>query len=111
MSLETEFLELMGEAITLKAPSSVDKYGKRAFGTAQSFTARVQPKVHMTRDSAGREVVGRGIVYVYGSPSVTPEWELTLADGSKPVIIAVYRARDEDGAHHTEIAYGDARSV
>jgi len=109
MSLETEFRELMGEAITLKAPSSVDKYGKRSFGNAQSFTGRVEPKLHMTRDSAGREVVGRGIVYVYGAPVVTPEWELTLADGSKPIIISAYHARDEDGAHHTAISYGDSR--
>lgn len=109
MSLEAEFLELMGEAITLKAPASVDKYGKRSFGTAQSFTARVEPKLHMARDSAGREVVGRGIVYVYGAPLVTPEWELTLADNAKPIIISAYRARDEDGAHHTAITYGEAR--
>lgn len=107
MSLETEYAALMKEAITLKAPASVDKYGKRTWGIAQSFTARVEPKIAMTRDSAGREVMGRGKVYVYGTPVVTPEWQLTLADNSTPIIISAYLARDEDGAHHTVITYGE----
>ncbi len=107
MSLETEFAALMKEAVTLRPPSTVDKYGKRTWGTAQSFTARVEPKIAMTRDSGGREVMGKGKVYVYGSPDVTPEWQLTLSDNSSPIIISAYRARDEDGVHHTVITYGE----
>lgn len=106
MSLESEFAELMGETVTLKAPATVDKYGKRTWSVSQSFTARVQPVNEMSRDSLGREVLAKGRVYVYGSPAVTPEWQLTLGDGSTPVIISAYRVRDEDGPHHTLITIG-----
>lgn len=106
MSLETEFAALMGETITLQAPATVDKYGKRTWSTQQSFTARVQPVQDLSRDALGREVPIMGKVYVYGSPAVTPEWKITLNDGSSPVIVGAYRVRDEDGPHHTMIEIG-----
>jgi len=108
MSLSKDFLPLMLETVTLKAQSSLDKYGKQTFSaTSSSFRARLVYDEKIIRDSEGREIVEAGKAILYGVPaSLATTWEITLPDGSTPKIVFVDTIKDEDGDHHSVIGFG-----
>lgn len=108
MAIESDFLELFSERITLFPPASVDKYGKRSWTASASVSAcaHLMSEVSLSRDQDGREVTETGRLYVYGTPTVTTDYRLVLSDGSEPIIIGVDVPHDQNGAHHTVIRIG-----
>jgi len=109
MSIESAYLELFSERITLYPPASTDQYGKRTFSASGvTACAHLVSDRSLTRDQDGREVVEEGKVYVYGTPTVTNDYRLVLADGTEPIIIGVDTPHDQNGAHHTVIRIGSS---
>lgn len=109
MGISREFLPMMREQIVLNAQSSIDKYGKQSFATGgASFQARLIWEERILRDKDGREIVesGRAILFGVLSASATPQWRLTLPDGSTPKITMIDTIQDEDGDHHSVIGFG-----
>lgn len=107
MAIESDFLELFSERITLYPPSTLDKYGKRSFSASGvTACAHLVSEVSLSRDQDGREVTETGRIYVYGTPTVTTDYRLVLTDGSEPIIIGVDVPHDQNGAHHTVIRIG-----
>ena len=107
MAIESNFLELFSERITLYPPSTLDKYGKRSFSASGvTACAHLVSEVSLSRDQDGREVTETGRIYVYGTPTVTTDYRLVLTDGSEPIIIGVDVPHDQNGAHHTVIRIG-----
>lgn len=107
MAIESDFLELFSERITLYPPATTDKYGKRTFSASGvTACAHLVSEVSLSRDQDGREVTETGRIYVYGTPTVTTDYRLVLTDGSEPIIIGVDVPHDQNGAHHTVIRIG-----
>ena len=107
MAIESDFLELFSERITLYPPATLDKYGKRSFSASGvTACAHLVSEVSLSRDQDGREVTETGRIYVYGTPTVTTDYRLVLTDGSEPIIIGVDVPHDQNGAHHTVIRIG-----
>ena len=108
MGISKEFLPMMREVITLRAQTALDKYGKQSFATgATSYNARIMCEERILRDKDGREIVESGRAIIYGvAASVTPQWQITLPDGSTPKITMVDTIQDEDGDHHSVIGFG-----
>lgn len=107
MAIESAYLELFSERVTLYPPASTDKYGKRTFSASGvTACAHLVSETSLSRDQDGREVTETGKVYVYGTPTVTTNHRLVLADGSEPIIIGVDSPHDQIGAHHTVIRIG-----
>lgn len=108
MSIESQYLELFSERVTLYPPATVDKYGKRSWTASASVSAcaHLVSEVSLTRDPDGREVTETGRVYIYGTPTVTTDYKIRLEDGSEPVIIGVDVPHDNVGAHHTVVRIG-----
>ena len=108
MGISREFLPLMLETVTLKANSTLDKYGKQSFAASGvTFRARLIYETRLVRDSEGREVVEAGKAIIYGAvPSLNPRWQIALPDGSLPKITFVDLIKDEDGDHHSVIGFG-----
>jgi hypothetical protein len=107
MAIESDFLELFSETVTLFPPASVDKYGKRTFSASGvTASAHLVSEVSLTRDGDGREVTEIGRVYLYGTPTVTTDYRILLGDGSSPVIIGVDTPYDQNGPHHTVVRIG-----
>lgn len=107
MAIESAYLELFSERVTLYPPASVDKYGKRVFSASGvTACAHLVSEINLSRDQDGREVTETGKVYVYGTPAVTTDYRIVLADGSEPIIIGVDVPHDQNGAHHTVIRIG-----
>lgn len=106
MSIDSEFLELMSDTITLKSVSGRDAYNVVTYGTGVSYSARVVHKTTLIRSSNGSEILAKGVVWVYGAPVVTEEDQITLSDGSTPPILGVDRYSDEDGDYFTKVYFG-----
>ena len=108
MGISKEFLPMMRETVTLRAQASLDKYGKQSFATgASTYRARLIWQERILRDKDGREIVEAGRAILYGAAaSVTPQWQITLPDGSRPKITSVSTIEDEDGDHHSVIGFG-----
>jgi hypothetical protein len=108
MAISKEFLPLMLETVTLNAQTSLDKYGKQSFSASgSSFRARLIYDERILRDKEGREIVEAGRAILYGvASSATPQWKITLPDGSTPKITSVDVIQDEDGDHHSVIGFG-----
>ena len=108
MAISKEFLPLMLETVTLKAQTALDKYGKQSFAASGvSYRARIIWSERILRDKDGREIVEAGRAILYGSAaSATPQWQITLPDGSTPKITSVSTIEDEGGDHHSVIGFG-----
>ena len=106
MSLDSEFKELMPHTVTLKTVSSRDSYNTITYSTGTNYTARVVYKNERVRLANGSESVARGMVWLFGAPTVTIEDQLVLPDSSTPEILAIEKFPDEDGDHHTKVYFG-----
>lgn len=108
MGVPPEFLPMMLETVTLKAQSSLDKYGKQSFAASgTSYRARLMFTERILRDKDGREIVEAGRAILYGAaPTATTQWQITLPDGSTPRIVSVSTIKDESGDHHSVIGFG-----
>jgi hypothetical protein len=108
VGISKEFLPMMRETVTLRAQTALDKYGKQSFAASgQSYRARLIFEERILRDNEGREIVESGRAIIYGvAASATPEWQITLPDGSTPKITMVDTIQDEFGDHHSVIGFG-----
>ena len=107
MALETQFLSMMPDTVTVYPVSSLDNYGKRTWSaTGTSYSCRIQATPGLIRDVEGREVVVTATIYLYGSPTLTTDHKVVLPDSSAPVIVSVSRVNDDTGGHHTVIRVG-----
>ena len=104
MSID-DFLDFMPETVTIAPFSSRDSYNVPTHGTAVSFAARVVKKQQLVRAGDGSERISTGHAWIGGTPSMTTEDKLTLADGTVPEVLAVESLPDEDGDHHVKIFF------
>lgn len=102
----SDWSDMFTDTITLAELTSRDSYGKPNYGSAASFDARVTFKDELTRDSKGREVLSKGHVWIEGTPTITPEYELTLSDSTVPPILTTETYQDENGTHHVKVFFG-----
>lgn len=113
MAIESNFRELFSETVTLYAPISTDKYGKRTLQAASLATtacAHLISEFRNVRTPDGRDTVETGRAILYGAFSnVTTDWTIVIGSSS-PVILYVDTPHDQNGAHHTVIGFGENRS-
>jgi hypothetical protein len=100
MTFETEFADLMPHTVVVRKQTSLDKYGVAARGAATTVQGRVVQTPKMVRLDDGREVVSSAHFYTAGPAGILTTDEITLPDGSTPVIMRVDHYPDEDGSHH-----------
>lgn len=105
MAIE-DFLDLMPHTVSHAELAGRDDYGKPTYGSAVDYQARVTYKNQKVRASDGSEVVARGVVWIGGTPIISTDDQLTLPDGSSPIILSFEQYADEIGAHHTKIFFG-----
>lgn len=106
MSIETAYLELFSETVTIFAASTMDAYGKWSYSASVSVPAHLVSETRMTVAPDGREVVETGKVYLYGQVNVTTDSKILFADGSLPTIIGVEKPHDQVAWHHTVVSVG-----
>lgn len=102
----SDWSDLFPQTVTIASLSSRAAYGKQTFGSATSYSARVVDKAQKIRDPDGQEVLARTVVWVQGTPTVTPQDRITLPDGTTPPILNAEKYPDESGDHHVKVFCG-----
>lgn len=111
MDFETTFASTLTETVSLREPTGVDSYGTPTFVGASTVTcpAWISRKPRAVRTLSGEEKVSSAQISL-GHPSgggAVPRpstlCEVTLPDGSKPLVLYVESITDPDGDIHTSI--------
>lgn len=111
MDFETLFAATLPDTVTLREPTGTDMYGTPTFSGATTLTvpAWVSRKPRAVRTMSGEEKVSSARISL-GHPSgggavprPSPQCEITLPDGSKPLILYVESITDPDGDFHTQV--------
>lgn len=106
MGIEAAFLEMMPSTVTVYPKSSTDAYGKLSFSaTGVATRCRIQPRTDVVVTEDLREIVAKGTIIFYGTPTITTESKIVLPDGTDPLILSVAVHNDESGLHHTTVTY------
>lgn len=106
----SEFLDFMASTVTIDAWVSQSVSGVPSYaGAPASYPAYIEIKNHLIIDSAGREVMARGKVWLGTTTMPGVKDKLTLPAGYVPLtppIIAVNLADDNLGSHHVVLEIG-----
>lgn len=106
MTIETAFLDMMPSTVTIYPKSSTDAYGKFSFSaTGTAVRCRIQPSDNVVTTEDNRQVVSRGTIIFYGTPTITSDSKIVLPDGTSPLILTVRVHNDDSGTHHTTVTY------
>jgi hypothetical protein len=91
---------LLNQSVTWATFTGRDGYGKPTYNTAGAtiLPAYVSRKLRMISNAAGKVIVTRAMVLLDGIPGIGLEDQLTLPDGSTPVLVLVQTGVDEYGA-------------
>jgi hypothetical protein len=108
MALETAFLELMQETVTVYSQTAKNEYGVQTWGSGTTVNCRVMETGSLVHDANGRQVYESGKIIFYGTPTVSLSSRIGLSDGSYPVLLSVNVYRDQSGLHHTSVSFGRA---
>lgn len=108
MAVPNDFLPMMLQTASVAAQTGLDNYGKPTFSASPTaYRCRIMWQERIRRDAQGREIIETGrAVLTQAAASVVPTHRLTLPDGSTPKIVSVETIQDEDGDHHSVIAFG-----
>lgn len=108
MALEKDFLLMTNDTVTVIPPSTADVYGTTVGSTSNGVVlpAHIDMTPHQVFNSQGVQEVASGTIYVLSSSAdIGLKHIVELPDGRKPELLRVEPLRDEEGLHHTEIAY------
>lgn len=108
MTWETDFDALMVDTVQRAPYTGQNEFGEATYGPAAPVQCRVVRKPRVLHRSgvgaavsgAVQEVVSTATVYCSGVPEWTGQDQITLPDGSTPLILQVDTYPDEDGLHH-----------
>ncbi len=105
-ALDPELVALMVDTITVAPATGRTASGTATFGAPVSLTCKVDWKRQVYPSATGRDVVGRGIVYLPAvHPEITTEDRVTLPDGSSPPLLGVQTFDDEAGPCYTTLIF------
>lgn len=93
-----DFSHWQNQTVTVYAFSKFDAYGSPTVSTAGStYAALVVQQVKSIRDKKGVDKVSNTQIYLDGDVSIDIEDNITLPDGTSPIILAVQTYPDFDG--------------
>lgn len=119
---DDDVLDLMPHIVSLRARLTIDRYNRATYEpTATRYRALVVMKNEQIRTITGEEAISRvritmspvvvnddeTLTYLEGFPegdaAIKPEHEITLPDGSKPVILALAKNDSIEELQHMVI--------
>lgn len=105
---ESAFLDLMPHTITVAPRGSTRSvYGvPGTAGAAVSYRARLVQAPQWVRDSNGTRTLAAAVAWISSTAPIPADGVWTLPDGSTPPVLYVVAFPDENGVHHTKVAFG-----
>lgn len=106
MSYADDLKDLMPDSVVWSPFVSRDQFGAPTYGTPTTLRARVVRKHRLVRDISGQQVVSTAQAWIIsGDSEIGSTDQVTLPDGTTPVIAAVERQGDEVGGRHTKVMF------
>lgn len=107
----SDWADMMADTVTLAAVASRDAYGRPTFSSTTSYAARVVYKqTRIVNRTNGQDSIATGVIWICGTPTLGIDDQITLPNGSTPVILNWELLPDENGAHHTKVYFGPTTS-
>lgn len=109
MALDTEFLDLMKQEVTLfrfdeDDDASRDIYGNEIVGVdGEKWRCRIVRKPRLVRSLDGDEKLSGTQITFFGAPGVGGHDKIVLPDGSTSPIISIASYPDEEGDAYEEV--------
>lgn len=104
--LDSEWLEMMSDTITVTPFLQRNARAEPIYDTANAFQvrARVEQTNREFRTNTGQVNVATTVIYTWNTPRVIGSNDkFTLPDGSTAPTLGVDRVTDDRGVHHYEI--------
>lgn len=101
-----DFGDVCNQEITVRLRSGHDQWGKAAApGVPTTMKARVVfgRRLDLRVDPISRDERTRVTVWTGPTPSLSPEDEVTLPDGTKPLLLTVDKYPDETGVLYYQV--------
>lgn len=92
-----DLLDLMPNTVTVRPFVSRDSYGAASYGSPTDYPARVNYKTHNILGPDNQLILSNGTIWMACSDPVSSDDQVTLDDGSTPVILKATRETDESG--------------
>lgn len=86
-----EFGEYLTETVRFAVRTTTDADRVQTYGGPVSVPAYVERFPRMIRDSTGRDVLAHATIIIDITPTVEPTAQVTMPDGSHPLILNVSR--------------------
>lgn len=111
----TAWAHMMRQSVTIEAVSTgMNAYGERTPGTSTTYRCRLVAKRQLVRNSQGKEVMSRAVLYLMSDAAIDPQSKVTLSTGDvgsmqgfdvNPPIASVARYSDDGGGFHNTVLY------
>lgn len=105
MTLDPDFAEMCRDEIQVTTGTTLDGYSHETGGVTETYTGRWVKKHKRVIDSSGNEVLSGSQFSILGAPDLPMDATVVLPDGTSPILLAIERYPDEDGAHHTKLMF------
>ena len=107
-AIYAKVLDYMTDTVTFTAKSAVDKYNKPTFaGTVTSVVGRLIYGISKTYDVQGIEVTDVGRFITYGPQTALTVSHKMVIGATTFTVNGVDNIKDENGAHHTVVRFGE----
>ena len=108
MSFDSNFLTLMPSTAKVQelASLSTDGYGVPVYGSTLTFRCHVMQKPTMVKTIDGTEELAHTVVWMNSTSTFSPYAKITVNGSTVGPVLAVQHHYDEDGLHHTKVAFG-----
>lgn len=111
MAVDPDIAAMMNDSVTLAAPTGTSRAGEKTYGAGTAYPCQVSGSKKQFRTAAGQNMVGVRQVIFDRVVTVTPEYKITLPDGSTPPIAETEIVPGEDGEEFTVVYTGAASSI
>jgi hypothetical protein len=109
MSSIADWADFMPSTITHRGVTSLDQFAAPAtFAAPVVYKARItQNPTRIASRQTGEEVIANTTVWINGIiPNITAADQITLPDGSTPLLVDWDIVQDETGDHHMKLYLG-----
>jgi uncharacterized protein YfaQ (DUF2300 family) len=108
VSWSTEFEALMPHTVQVGGLASIstDGYGTPVYSTGTAYPARVKGAADLVTDFTGTEQIATTVAWIASTSTFAPDSQITLPDGTTPLLLQLEAVPDEDGTHHVKAWFG-----
>lgn len=102
-----DFLDMLPSTVMVAPYIARDRFGAASYGPAVGYPAHIADQETLMRGPQGETIVVQKVAWLGTDHKFSTLDQVTLSDGSTPIILAINAAEDETAtALYTKIGFG-----